>query len=78
MNKTSIPAFVENFTADTENAKYSKAKLKMYYIGETVDHRVFTKEFSDKIISTIAYTPVVGFYSVADEDFIGHNNVQYC
>lgn len=77
MNKTSIPAFIENLTPDTANAKYSRAKLKMYYVGETVDHRLFTKEFSDKLISTIAYTPVVGFYSVADDDFVGHNNVQH-
>lgn len=76
MNKFSIPAFVEGLTPDAANAKYSKAKLKIYYVGETVDHRLFTKEFSDKLLSTIAYTPVVGFYSVADEDFVGHNNVQ--
>lgn len=77
MNKFSIPAFVEELTQDAANAKYSRAKLKMYYVGETVDHRVFTKDFSDKLVSTIAYTPVVGFYSVADEDFVGHNNVQH-
>ena len=76
MNKFSIPAFVEELTPDAANAKYSKAKLKIYYVGETVDKRLFTKEFSDKLLSTIAYTPVVGFYSVADEDFVGHNNVQ--
>lgn len=73
MNRFSIPAFVEELTPDTSNAKYSRGKLKTYYIGETSDKRVFTKEFSDKLLSTIAYTPVVGFYSVADEDFIGHN-----
>ena len=77
MNKNSIPAFIENLAVDTENAKYSKAKLKMYYIGQTADKRLFTQEFSDKILSTIAYTPVVGYYSVAEEDFIGHNNVQH-
>lgn len=77
MNKNSIPAFIENLAVDTENAKYSKAKLKMYYVGETGDKRLFTKDFSDKILSTIAYTPVVGYYSVAEDDFIGHNNVQH-
>lgn len=77
MNKFSIPAFVEELTPDAANAKYSKAKLKIYYIGETVDKRLFTKEFSDKLLSSIAYTPVVGFYSVADEDFVGHNNIQH-
>ena len=76
MNRFSIPAFVENITPDTANNKYSHAKLKIFYIGQTADRRVFTKEFSDKLLSTIAYTPVVGFYSVAEEDFIGHNNVQ--
>ena len=77
MNKFSIPAFVENLVQDEANAKYSKAKLKIYYVGETVDKRVFTKEFSDKLLSTIAYTPVVGFYSISDDDFVGHNNVQH-
>ena len=77
MNKNSIPAFIENIAADTENAKYSKAKLKIYYVGQTQDRRLFTKEFSDQLLSTIAYTPVVGFYSVAEEDFVGHNNVQH-
>ena len=77
MNKNSIPAFIEDLAVDTANAKYSKAKLKIYYVGQTVDRRLFTKEFSDKLLSTIAYTPVVGYYSVADEDFIGHNNVQH-
>jgi hypothetical protein len=77
MNKNSIPAFIEDIAVDTENAKYSKAKLKIFYVGQTVDKRLFTKEFSDKLLSTIAYTPVVGFYSVADDDFVGHNNVQH-
>ena len=77
MKKNSIPVFIEDLAVDTANAKYSKAKLKIYYVGQTVDKRLFTKEFSDKLLSTIAYTPVVGYYSVADEDFIGHNNVQH-
>lgn len=77
MNRFSIPAFVDELVQDNTNAKYSKAKLKMYYVGETGDKRLFTKEFSDKLISKIAYTPVVGFFSVADDDFVGHNNVQH-
>ena len=77
MKKFSIPAFVENLTPDTANTKYSRAKLKIFYVGETVDHRLFTKEFSDTLLATAAYTPVVGFYSVADDDFVGHNNVQH-
>lgn len=76
MKRFSIPAFIDNLVPDAANTKYSKGKLKMYYIGETVDHRVFTKEFSDKLLATAAYTPVVGYYSVADEDFVGHNSTQ--
>ena len=76
MKKYSIPAFVENLVPDTANAKYSRAKLKMYYVGETVDGRLFTKEFSDILLSTAAYTPVVGWYSVGKDDFVGHNGTQ--
>lgn len=77
MNKNRIPVFISDLTPDESNAKYSKARLKMYYIGETVDHRLFTEEFSNKLLSTVAYTPVVGYYSVSEEDFVGHNSTQF-
>lgn len=72
-----VPVFIQDVVQDDERALYSKAKLKVFYIGETADHRLFTKDFSEKVIETLPLTPVVGFYSEDDEDFVGHNNVQY-
>ena len=74
-----VPVYIQDFNSHVEqgNGKFTTAKLKIFYEGETVDHRLFTKNFSDKILQTLPYTPVVGYYSVADEDFVGHNNVQH-
>ena len=72
----SIPAYLSNFS--TQDDQRTIAKLKMFYVGETGDGRIFDKEFSDKLISNgIAYLPVVAFYSDLKDDFIGHNNKQY-
>ena len=70
---------VQDFGAEAEkgNGKFTTAKLKIFYEGETVDHRLFTKAFSDRIMQTLPYTPVVGYYSEEDEDFKGHNVIQY-
>lgn len=78
MNKipTSVPVFIQDFKTE-ENGRYSTAKLKVFYVGETGDHRLFTKNFSEKLSKTLPSTPVVGFYSEEDEDFRGHNSVQF-
>lgn len=78
--KINIPVNVPVFISDTEscgNGKFTKAKLKIFYEGETVDHRLFTKEFSDELLKTLPYTPVVGYYDEDEEDFKGHNKTQY-
>ena len=79
MNKIpmNVPVFIRSSEEEQTSVLYSKAKLKIFYIGETADHRVFTKEFSDTLLETLPNTPVVGFYSEEDEDFKGHNNIQY-
>jgi hypothetical protein len=51
---------------------YSYAKLKIFYIGQTGDKRLFTKEFSDNLLKSLPYVPVVGYYSEEEEDFVGH------
>ena len=58
---------------ESNNTLYSFAKLKIFYVGETPDRRVFTKEFSDQLIETLPYVPIVGYYDEEEEDFIGHN-----
>lgn len=71
----SIPAYLSDFS--TLDDQRTVAKLKTFYVGETGDGRVFTKDFSEKLVKSIAYTPVVAFYSDLKDDFIGHNGKQY-
>lgn len=73
---SSVPVFIQDLQSEP-NSRYSTAKLKVFYEGETGDHRLFTKEFSEKLIKTLPSTPVVGYYSEEDEDFVGHNRIQY-
>lgn len=68
----SIPVSLFDYR-ESENSLYSFAKLKIFYIGETQDRRVFTKEFSEQLIKSLPYVPVVGYYDEEAEDFIGHN-----
>lgn len=70
-----IPAYLSNFST-LDNGR-TIAKLKVFYIGETADGRIFSKEFADKLVGTLPYCPVVAFYSDIKEDFLGHNSTQY-
>lgn len=68
---TSIPAFISDFAKES-NEKFSRAKLKVFYVGETADKRLFTQSFAENVIKTLPYTPVVSQYDNEGEDFIGH------
>lgn len=68
---TSIPASLYDFSSEP-NEKFSRAKLKMFYIGETPDHRLFTEKFSQELVKTLPYTPIVSQYDVEQGDFKGH------
>ena len=73
----SIPVTLFNYR-ESDNTLYSSAKLKIFYVGQTADKRLFTKEFSDQLIKTLPYVPVVGYYNEEKEDFEGHHEeVQY-
>lgn len=73
----SIPVHLFNYR-ESENSLYSYAKLKIFYVGQTGDGRLFTKKFSDQLIESLPYVPVVGYYDEESEDFIGHKSeVQY-
>jgi len=71
-NFTSLPASFVAVSDQSESPLYTRAKLKVFYVGETADHRLFTKEFSDKLLETIGYTPVVSKYNTEKDDFEGH------
>lgn len=76
----SVPATIYDFGDNkplTENKYVTSAKLKMFYIGTTADNRVFTKKFADQLLKTLPSTPVVAYYDMEDDDFVGHNWVQY-
>ena len=71
----SIPAYLSNFSA-LESGR-TMADLKVFYIGETADGRIFDKEFAEKLVESLPYCPVVAYYSDLKDDFIGHNTTQY-
>lgn len=77
MNKVSlqVPASLSEFS--TANDGRTIAKLKMFYVGETADGRVFDKEFADKLVASLPYCPIVGFFSDIQDDFLGHNSKQF-
>ena len=72
---TSIPAILTDFE-QTGNEQFSRAKLKVFYIGETADKRLFTEDFSKSIVKSLPYTPVVSHYDKEKEDFVGHAEQQ--
>lgn len=73
---TNLPAFLSDFSTDSKNENFSRAKLKIFYKGLTGDKRLFTDSFSKKLIKTLPYQPVVSFYDEEKEDFIGHSKEQ--
>jgi len=73
----SIPVTLFDYRK-SNNTLYSSAKLKIFYVGMTGDKRLFTKKFSDKLLASLPYVPVVGYYDEEEDDFKGHNqSVQY-
>lgn len=79
---TSIPVSIlelpnSNFNQAHQNDFVTHAKLKIFYVGQTADGRMFTKDFSEKLIKTLPQSPVVGYYDENDEDFKAHNHKQY-
>lgn len=72
-----VPVTLSNYQK-SDNPLFSLAKLKAFYVGTTGDKRLFTKEFSDKLLKTLPLVPVVAYYDEEKEDFVGHNgDVQY-
>ncbi len=79
MKKTinfSWPATLSDFSQDNSNENFTRGKLKVFYKGETADHRLFSDSFSEELAQTLPYTPVVGHYDIEKEDFVGHATQQ--
>ena len=72
----SWPAQLSDFAKDTVQENFSRGKLKVFYKGETADHRFFSDSFSEELIKSLPYTPVVSYYDEEKEDFVGHATEQ--
>lgn len=72
----SWPADLSDFSVDAEQGNYSRAKLKVFYKGETEDKRFFSDGFAEELINTLPYTPVVSYYDEEKDDFVGHATEQ--
>lgn len=80
MKKQSIsfswPALLSDFSTDKAQENFSRGKLKVFYKGETADHRYFSDKFSEELIKSLPYTPVVSYYDEEKDDFVGHATEQ--
>lgn len=72
----SWPATLSDFSADEKQGNFTRGKLKVFYKGETADHRYFSDNFSEEVIKTLPYTPVVSHYDAEKDDFVGHATEQ--
>ena len=57
---------------DAPNEVFSRGKLKVFYKGETADHRYFSDAFAEKLLKSLPYTPIVSYYDEEAKDFRGH------
>lgn len=62
--------------SEKENERFSRGKLRVFYKGETADHRFFSNEFSEELIKSLPYTPIVSHYDEKKDDFVGHATEQ--
>lgn len=67
---------MSDFTATDDgnnpNEVFSRGKLKVFYKGETADHRYFSDAFAEKLLKSLPYTPIVSYYDEEAKDFRGH------
>jgi hypothetical protein len=78
----SVPAQVleipnSNFNLNYKNDLVTHVKLRVFFQGMTKDRRLFTEEFSTKLLASLPQTPVVGYWDETAEDFLGHNHTQF-
>lgn len=70
-----VPAYLYDFSTEADE-NFSRAKLKVFYVGQTPDKRLFTKAFAEEVIKTLPYSPVVSYYDEEKDDFVGHASEQ--
>lgn len=54
------------------NEVISKARVRIFYLGENRNGAYITTEFAEKLISTLPYTPIKGIYDTFNDDYSDH------
>lgn len=67
----SLPAYISNFAAQ-DNSSFTRCQIKVFYEGETADHRLIQKDAAEKLIKTLPYSPIVSYYDKDKDTFVGH------
>ena len=70
------PVKLTDFSPDNNAENFSRGKLEVFYKGETEDHRYLSDAFSESLIQSLPYTPVVSYYDEEKQDFVGHATEQ--
>lgn len=55
------------------NETITKARLRVFHLGENVNGSFITKEFAENLLKTIPYCPTKGIYDQGAADFLGHD-----
>lgn len=55
------------------NETITKARLRVFYLGENDNGSFITKEFGERLMKTIPYCPTKGIYDGGSRDFMGHD-----
>lgn len=63
-------------SSPSADERFSRGKLAVFYKGETADHRYFSDAFSQELIKSLPYTPIVSYYDKGKKDFEGHADEQ--
>lgn len=63
---------VQVYSLENYNETLSKGRCKIFYKGKNRNATYISEEFAEKLLSTIAYTPIKGIYSISEQDFTDH------
>ena len=59
------------------NEVLSKARCRIFYTGANRNGTYITKEFAERLVTTLPYVPVKGIYDTMKDDFTDHGRERY-
>lgn len=54
------------------NEVISKARVRIFYLGENRNAAYISREFAEKLVMTLPYTPVKGIFDEINDDYSDH------